>query len=122
MMTTKEKISVMQHYEAGGSVQVKGHQEREWRASDTPAWNFAVCDYRPAPSPVPVPLGPEDIKPGDVFRAMTPNAAVCQWTVKDATTIRLGITGYSYPYLMRAFEISRDGGKTWQHCHKEVAQ
>jgi hypothetical protein len=83
-----------------------------------PTWVDPVKRYRIKPTPVMVPLGPEDVKCGDEIKAI-------------GYTLRRGIVFvdehkvgtfnaiYSFEDLKSSYEISRDG-KPWQRCEKEA--
>jgi hypothetical protein len=76
--------------------------------------------YRIKPEPRLVPLGPEDVPPGSVFRH---KAAVDQvWaapTSVEVHDLQLGGKAYSYIFLQREFLIKRPG-EDWKPCHKEA--
>ena len=73
-----------------------------------------------------VPLGPEDVPPGSVIRS-TKSVVPKSWiSVLNVISIGVeiagndGITTLNFLRLKEeCWEISRDGGKTWQKCHKE---
>ena len=91
--------------------------------------------YRLAPEPVPpkrVPLGPEDVPPGSVFRW---DCWKCQQEHQDSWAAigfvgRYGITvqmafnsaptAIPWDKIFDGGEISRDGGLTWEPCSKEA--
>lgn len=53
-MTPREIIAVVQHFDAGGEVQVKSinpHITR-WEDADCPLWDFVNQAYRPKPKPL----------------------------------------------------------------------
>lgn len=53
-MTPKEIIAVLQHFEAGGEVQVKSINPHitKWEDTDHPLWDFVNQVYRPKPKPL----------------------------------------------------------------------
>lgn len=51
-MTPKEMIAVLQHFEAGGDVQVRINGLDNWGDAIQPCWDFAECEYRPKPKPL----------------------------------------------------------------------
>lgn len=75
--------------------------------------------YRIKPSPVMIPLGPEDVPPGSVIRHK-------QWSkhwwaavvTSFGDSIQANRAIIYWTQLQQEWEISRDGGKTWQRCEK----
>ena len=114
----------------------------EWWNVDTGRWEpkddkFQCVRsqlYHLAPEPVPpkrVPLGPEDVKAGDMVRSIGETrgwSAVCGarkggGPSKHDGIWLLGTNGThteSWKGAMDNTEISRDGGKTWEPCSKEA--
>lgn len=100
----------------------------EWvRVGGQAARAVAGVSYRtkrPIPvEPVRLPLGPEDVSPGSVIRAI---GAVGWLAISEVTlsgvTLAKRRDEVDYETLMRLWEISRGGGKTWEPCWKEAAQ
>ena len=93
-----------------------------------PMWSYPPECYRVKPAPVMVPLGPEDVKCGDVLRYIAghfPKNMGEEWlsfsiNAVSKSFIRASQTLFTYERLEKDFEISRDGGKTWQKCEKEA--
>jgi len=91
-------------------------------------WCYPPENYRVKPEPVMVPLGPEDITPGSVFRrdAWTPHAfralvSASEKSVCLGAAYGDGFLEFSFLELKEnEFKISRDGGKTWHKCEKEL--
>lgn len=87
--------------------------------------------YRLRPAPKTVPLGPEDVPPGSVVRHVTWTKhawAPCNTVPSDGVQVMAQpsdpdkeLIYLSYEDLTHGWQISRDGGKTWSKCHKEVA-
>lgn len=82
--------------------------------------------YRRKPKAVMVPLGPQDVKPGDIVReagglSVLTMLIICVWRdgVRFFDGVSLEPYSRSWEILMR-YEISRDGGKTWEKCCKEA--
>lgn len=84
----------------------------------------------PPPEKKKVPLGPEDVPPGSELKLplWKPGVSVSRIGAFDqGVTIQIPPEQYhlsliSYPALQNeGWEISRDGGKTWENCWKEVA-
>lgn len=82
--------------------------------------------YRRKPALRMVPLGPEDVKPGDVFRFIK-----CSDKSSWSAPFQVDKEGVSFTWttctrlqrwavLQDEYEISRDGGATWQRAEKEV--
>lgn len=53
-MTPKEIIAVVQHFDAGGEVQVKSINPHitKWEDTNRPLWDFVNQVYRPKPKPL----------------------------------------------------------------------
>lgn len=86
-----------------------------------PDWTASVARYRVKPQPVMVPLGPEDVPPGSVFRYAYQDPAYLWFAITGVT--RDGAENhhnyiYTWSELKAKLEISRDNGKTWQKCEK----
>lgn len=82
-----------------------------------------VPDEKPAPAPQAeeIPLGPEDVPPGSVFRFRGNQASwwACVQVVSNGVWISIGHKPKFYAfYKLSDFEISRNFGKTWQPCRK----
>ena len=85
--------------------------------------------YRRKPQPKRVPLGPEDVPPGSVFRnqhwGRSWSACLGAWTeivglaTVNADAPALAIKRSYQALLDEGWQISRDGGKTWEPCWKE---
>lgn len=79
--------------------------------------------YRRNPATKRAPLGPEDVPPGSVVRLLGATTTWCivlevdRWSI---TAFTRAATVLDFLKLQGAYEISRDGGKTWQPCSKEV--
>ena len=124
MKTIDEMIAVMQAAKEGKQIEWKYLYSKCWnRTGLNIEWNWSCHDYRIKPEPKRVPLGLEDIDlHRDLFRK------------KGFETVYMGMavhpTGLTLAYshfvvywqeLFEAWEISRDGGRTWQPCWKEEA-
>ena len=87
-------------------------------------WRFPPEIYRVKPSPVMVPLGPEDVPPGSAIRYRLATATERYWIVTTVDEIGIhvhtprGWERIEYARTQQEMEISRDGGKTWQKCEK----
>ena len=126
MKTLDEMIAVMQAARDGLKVQkFPLGFDPDWKDDPKPNWDWSMWDFRIKPEPKRVPLGPDDVPPGSVIRKGSPFWCSVMRVFSDG----LGIMFYakehppavSYKELADAWEISRDGGKTWQPCWKEVA-
>lgn len=107
---------VVMHRMPNGDEVLGSHQpDGRWLASQEAPGDLIP----PAPPTVRVPLGPEDVPPGS---AISKDPADGWYNV--ASVHRSGLKAKSYwtwPELMRMeFQISRDGGKTWQPMWKEI--
>lgn len=116
---------------AGKKWQYKQMAGRWLDGLGSPLW-YKNLEYRLAPEPKMVPLGPEDVPPGSVIRNLI-------WGEGAWVSINVSIDGISWVGIHRigetahnyeaswqrlmefGFEISRDGGKTWAKCEKEEA-
>ena len=108
---------------------IQSDNDGEWRdLRGSIMWSMAPAFYRIKPSPVMVPLGPEDVPPGSVVRHKNwgNNVSWCivEGVGKNALSYgsQLG-HGWTREWIdlkEQGFEISRDGGKTWQRCEKEA--
>lgn len=83
--------------------------------------------WRLKPTPGTVPLGPKDVPPGSVVRANigSKNGWCAVGTVLGdciAVVTTRGISRETFGQLQQHWEISRDGGKTWHRCEKEVSE
>ena len=82
--------------------------------------------YRVKPAPVMLPLGPEDVPPGSVIRSARESTRKPWIAVLNVLSVGVEIlgntgTGYTVPFTVLfadEWQISRDGGKTWQKCEK----
>ena len=89
-----------------------------WIAEENPCFDSTPDRYRIKPSPIMVPLGPEDVPPGSAIRVIgSDNWRMVLGNYEGVLTYN---AKYSYEDLQQHYEISRDGGKTWQKCEKEV--
>lgn len=52
MITTAEKIAVMQAFERGEKVECREFRDEGWFVSDDPTWEWGSCEYRVAPKPI----------------------------------------------------------------------
>lgn len=51
MSNVADKIAVMQAFEDGVAVEMRGRSSGDWRQTNVPIWNWASFDYRVAPQP-----------------------------------------------------------------------
>jgi len=89
-------------------------------------WEYA---FRRKPTPKRVPLGPEDVPPGSAIRHK--GWPTWEWVpvvprASGVSNVGLAwrdtsLPGWRWDELAVGYEISRDGGKTWEPCWKEVA-
>lgn len=97
---------------------------REWIDDADPVFD-ALSKHRVKPEPEPkrrVPLGPEDVKPGDAVRCRGERA--WKWShlrplTDDAVLIDYPHGEVRFATLQKDFEISHDHGVTWAKCEKE---
>jgi hypothetical protein len=99
----------------------------DWFTPCNPQWDWSTHDYEVVPEPKRVPLGPEDVPPGSALRSRVWSPG--NWSgVLSVSNCGVLIEGghekarlVGFLEAMGAWEISRDGGKTWQPCWKEEA-
>jgi hypothetical protein len=106
-----------------------------WNDLGSPEWDLPPARYRIKPEPpqpeVPIakpepewlPLGPEDCPPGSVMRTKLDSPGTWNQiihTSPDGITPACG-DFISFESLVEDFEISRDGGRTWNPCRKPAA-
>lgn len=129
MMTlnyTIEMANVMLAWANGAKIQHKRFGDKNWTDTAEPDWNFSLGTYRIKPEPKRVPLGPEDVVFGTLLKYKR-SESIKGWatpvSVEDCG-VRIGSVAalVSWKDLMSEFEISRDSGKTWQPCWKEVEE
>lgn len=86
------------------------------------------ASYRRKPAPKMVKLGPEDVRPGDVFSNQNWDehswaaciGAYAHNVIMACLNADSGTICRSYEKLMEeGWKISHDGGSTWQRCEKE---
>ena len=127
MKTLDEMIAVMTAARDGKRIRRFGRLNGGSEVLDPNdfVWDWVMWDYNIAPEPKRVPLGPEDVPPGSVVRANIGDGrgwcavgTVLQKTATVCTSI--GFTTETWEQLMAHWDISRDGGKTWQPCWKEA--
>jgi hypothetical protein len=102
----------------------------EWKYPDGGLWIKCTEDcppqwlreiqYRIKPAPVMVPLGPDDVPPGSAIRPIVRNCwMLVVYCTPSGVFYNSGSQGsLSYAFMKDNYEISRDGGKTWQRCEK----
>ena len=90
-----------------------------------PRWDWSEGSYRRKPQPKMVPLGPEDVPPGSVFKLSEWQKGLHQtyFQVVSGGVVFSSSQTYltGWVDLRNYWEISRDGGKTWQRCEKPEA-
>jgi hypothetical protein len=121
MKTLAEKIAVMQAAERGEMIQI--WDGGDWVDCPDPTWDWRRCDYRIKPTPKRLPLGPEDVPPGSVVRRCGDPEWLWRGICPDSVNgilVRSTASHVSFKELMDNYIISRDGGKTWEPCWKEV--
>ncbi len=75
------------------------------------------CDYRRAPEPQTVPLGPEDVPPGSAIRCNSITTWILIVATSDSDVRTYGGDRLNWQELMRDWLIKRPG-EDWQPCHK----
>lgn len=118
-------IAVLQAAERG-EMEFKHHTDVVWRDFTDPTnvmWDFFNCEFRIKPKPRMVPLGPEDVPPGSAVRGY--EGYWCLVSMVDQSHGVMTVnrpSGIKWQELMDYWQISRDGGKTWQRCEKEAKE
>jgi len=115
-------------HKEGKEIQYYDTFAKKWFTTHSPS--FVHGDFRLKPEPVKVPLGPDDVPPGSVFRANDqPNTKF--WTVTQVWDKGFYLRGENVPwdFAMNRMEINRSiplTGKwnptAWEPCYKEVEQ
>ena len=78
---------------------------------------------RNVPEPAYVPFTCETFPKGQAWARRKGNQARWQVTGVTEDGVSLNIIGYvQYPYLYRHYEMSLDGGETWEPCGQKVAK
>jgi len=114
----------------GKVVELFMEDKNQWEPlNHDPIWSDGPDHYRVKPSPVMVPLGPEDVPPGSALRYIestthTRRYGFAWFLVREVPTAGDGVVVSdewrpSFEFMKEKLEISRDGGKTWQKCEKE---
>ncbi len=102
---------------AGKTIQGLYIDGKTWVDLSAPTFLEPIETYRVKPTP----LGPEDVKCGDVLRHKNQHLPERAVISKDAEGVVVGglvCSKYSYGHLQRYFKISRDDGETWELCEK----
>lgn len=124
--TTDELLPILQASKAGREIEQRySCGDGKWSiAPKDPIWDFQVMDYRIKPKPKRVPLGPEDVPPGSVVRRLgTEHYCLVLDNRPTCCTVYTGIMiSASWQDLFGVYEISRDAGKTWSPCWKQVEE
>jgi len=105
----------------GKRIQYFSKSSLEWLDCDRcpPSW-LPHYAYRVKPEPVLVPLGPDDVKCGDLMTS-NPNDRVTMVIGINPHCILVGIFEYSFEKLLDSgFLINRNDGKGWVACSKEA--
>ena len=126
MKTLDEMIAVMQAARDGKKIEFKelNSASANWELARSPYWDWHKFDYRVKPEPRKMPLGYADINlHRDLFRLAHHAQSECSAAHSVTAGVGVWIAGasvaQSWSDLMEEWEISRDGGKTWQPCWKE---
>lgn len=109
-------------FAAGKTIQGYSLHDEQWRDLPAPAWSRPAEDYRVKPEPVKVPLGPEDVPPGSAFRPIGGDEWRSIQGPTESGVVVAFVGTVTWDDLAKRYEISRDFGKTWHPCWKEVAK
>lgn len=120
-MTHDEMIAVIAAHRDGKAIEYRYSNRGEWNKVKLPHWDFAAFQFRVAPEPKRVPLGPEDFPPGTVVRV--PLISEALWVAilfptKDGLKLADG-DFWSFQYLMH-WQRLLPGTTEWLPCWKEV--
>lgn len=104
---TIEAIRVMQAYVDGKGVEYE-HPNGIWMLTPTPCWNWNSGEYRIKPTPVLRPWTPDEVPLG-------------AWVLEKANRERRWLITDVHDQefrsdLLKLYEHSTDGGKTWLPC------
>ena len=104
---TIEAIRVMQAFVDGKEVEFKW-MSKDWNSTDKPEWNWSAYDYR--------------IKPTATLRPWTADEVpLGAWVLEKANRERRWLITDVHDQefrsdLLKLYEHSTDGGKTWSAC------
>ena len=103
---TKEAIRVMQAYVDGKEVQTM--YDEKWQTTNIHSWNWFDCNYRIKPTPVLRPWTADEVPLG-------------AWVLEKANRERRWMITDVHDQefrsdLLKLYEHSTDGGKTWLPC------
>ena len=112
----------------GKVIQYKENENDTWDDLPEPTWFRKPECYRVKPSPVMVPLGPDDVKCGDVLRYIEghfPKNMGEEWlgfsiTAVGKKEISASGTWFSYHRMRDDLEINRNDGKGFVRCEKDA--
>lgn len=117
---TKKRIEVMEAYASGQQVESRERHDGKWSLAPSPWWNWELHDYRIKPARRVVPLGPEDIRPGDVVHYPAWPKEYWRYIQPTGNGGIIGDQGTESWLSLKVdgWLISHDSGKTWQKCEK----
>lgn len=136
-MTSKQINEIEKAAKEGKRIQFKYHFKAEWMQAEKQTiellkngnfdWAGSINEWRIAPEPVTVPLGPEDIDlHRDEFRAKVFSNQFERITAARVNIHGILLNGAStlipWKDAQEKLERTRDGGKTWHPCSKELKQ
>lgn len=120
--TAPQYLPLVQALAEGKVIQLSVPGSAEWTLLAEPTFQYPPDRYRIKPEPRRVPLGPEDVPPGSVFRWKTKTSSWVTALFVSQTSVWLATSGsgdaWSYETLMEKAEIKRPGSD-WQPCSKE---
>ena len=113
---TIEAIRVMQAFVDGKEVECCRAFE-EWGTTKKPSWNWMDCIFRIKPTPTLRPWTADEVPLGCILKTKSTNSVWLLIGRNNVGEILIAGDKYQSPeWLLREYEHSTDGGKTWLPC------
>ena len=117
-MTTKEMIAVMAHFDKGGEVEVKRHEQSLWLTANNPTWNWPFYDYRIKKPKEKKPLEVKDWAGGPWWIRTTTYSTVWMVIGVGSNSISTMSNTLRNDSMMTTWQRSKDL-VNWEPCYKE---
>jgi hypothetical protein len=89
----------------------------DWCDTDEPCWDFDNCDYRIKPTATIRPWTADEVPLGCILKTKSTNSVWLLIGRNNVGEILIAGDKYQSPeWLLREYEHSTDGGKTWLPC------
>jgi hypothetical protein len=112
---TIEAIRVMQAYVDGKEVQTM--YDEKWQTTNIHSWNWFDCNYRIKPTATLRPWTADEVPLGCILKTKSTNSVWLLIGRNNVGEILIAGDNYQSPeWLLREYEHSIDGGKTWLPC------